>query len=186
MHAVIALGNPGNQYVKTRHNAGWIVLDDMFSDVDWHENKYASAHIATAEIGNDVFQIAKPTTFMNESGKTADYFISKENVQPEHLIVLYDDLDLALGKFKISFDRGNGGHNGIKSIEEHLGSREFIRIRIGISRILENGELVKPVVLGHFDPSEFETLQQTAKTIKKAIGTILVEGKEKAMTIFNQ
>ncbi len=186
MYAIIALGNPGNQYAKTRHNAGWLVADNAFSDLDWHENKYAFAEVSTAEIGNATFQIAKPNTFMNESGKTADYFISKEGISPENIIVMYDDLDLALGKFKISFDRGSGGHNGIKSIEEHLGSREFIRIRIGISRILENGELVKPAVLGHFEPSELETLQETAKTIHKAIGTILTEGKEKAMTIYNQ
>ncbi len=185
MYAIIALGNPGNQYLKTRHNAGWIVIDSIFTDIDWHENKYASAHVATAEIGNTTFQIAKPQTFMNESGKTTDYFVQKEGINPDKLIVLYDDLDLPLGSFKISFDRGNGGHNGVKSIEEHLGSREFIRIRIGISRTLENGELVKPAVLGHFEPSELELLQKTAKTIYKAIGTILTEGKEKAMTAFN-
>lgn len=185
MFAIIALGNPGTNYSKTRHNAGWIITDNAFPDLDWHENKYAFAALATAEIENNTFQIAKPLTFMNESGKTADYLISKEGVLPENLIVVYDDLDLALGKFKISFDRGSGGHNGIKSIEEHLGSREFIRIRIGISRILENGELVKPAVLGHFEPSELETLQETSTVIRKVIETILSEGKEKAMTKFN-
>ncbi|HQV64782.1 MAG TPA: aminoacyl-tRNA hydrolase [Candidatus Paceibacterota bacterium] len=186
MYSIIALGNPGNQYVKTRHNAGFLVVDNAFSDLDWHDNKYAFAHIATAEIGNTTFQIAKPTTFMNESGKTADYLISKEGIDPENMIVIYDDLDLPLGKFKISFDRGNGGHNGIKSIEEHLGSREFIRIRIGISKVIESGELVKPNVLGNFDPSELELLQETANTVYKAIGVIISEGKEKAMTVFNQ
>ena len=97
MYAVIGLGNPGNQYAKTRHNAGWIVLDAAFSDIDWHENKYAHAEIAAAEIGTNVFTIAKPQTFMNESGKTAEYFVSKEEILPENLIVMYDDLDLALG-----------------------------------------------------------------------------------------
>lgn len=185
MYAIIALGNPGSQYAKTRHNAGWIVVDNMFSDIDFHENKYAFAELATAEIGDDTFQIAKPTTFMNESGKTADYFISKEGILPEQLIVMYDDLDLPLGKFKISFDRGNGGHNGIKSIEEHLGSREFIRIRIGISKILENGDIVKPNVLGNFDTNELVLLEKTSGDIKKAITVIFTEGKEKAMTLFN-
>ena len=122
---------------------------------------------------------------MNESGKTADYFTSKEGIAAEQLIVIYDDLDLPIGKFKISFDRGSGGHNGVKSIEEHLGSREFIRIRIGISKIIESGELVKPNVLGNFDSNELETLKDVSKIAYKAIGTILKEGKEKAMTAFN-
>lgn len=186
MYAIIALGNPGNQYAKTRHNAGWIAVDNAFSDLDWHENKYAFSEIGTAEIGNNTFQIAKPTTFMNESGKAADYFTSKEGIEAEKLIVLYDDLDLPIGKFKISFDRGNGGHNGIKSIEEHLGSREFIRIRVGISKVIESGELVKPNVLGNFDMAELRILKETSYVIYKAIGTILTEGKEKAMTIYNQ
>lgn len=185
MYALIALGNPGNQYAKTRHNVGWIVVDNAFSDIDFRENKYAFAEVGTAEIGSYTFQIAKPTTFMNESGKTADYFTSKEGIAAEQLIVIYDDLDLPIGKFKISFDRGSGGHNGIKSIEEHLGSREFIRIRIGISKIIENGELVKPNVLGNFDSNELEILKDVSKIAYKAIGTILKEGKEKAMSAFN-
>ena len=86
---------------------------------------------------------------------------------------------------KISFDRGSGGHNGIKSIEAHLGSREFIRIRIGISKLLENGELVKPNVLGNFEKSEQEALASLAPRLKLALATIIKEGKEIAMTEFN-
>lgn len=185
MYAILALGNPGNQYAKTRHNAGWIIADTLFPHENWHENKYAHAELAAVEIGATTCTIAKPLTFMNESGKTADYFITKESIQPENLIVMYDDLDLPLGKFKISFDRGSGGHNGIKSIETHLGSREFIRIRIGISRVLETGDVIKPNVLGNFDANELILLQKTSEDIKKAISVIFTDGKEKAMTLFN-
>ncbi len=186
MIAVLALGNPTDRYTITRHNVGWIMLDTLFPDTDWHENKYAFALVGTAEFNDVPFTIAKPQTFMNESGKTAQYFIEKENVMPDELIVLYDDIDLALGKIKISFDRGSGGHNGIKSIEEHLGSREFIRVRIGISKVLETGELVKPNVLGNFEPEEMQVLKNLAPQVRSALETIILQGKEKAMTEFNK
>ena len=123
---------------------------------------------------------------MNNSGESVEYFIKKKDILPEHVIVIYDDIDLVLGKFKISFDRGSGGHNGIKSIEARLGSREFIRIRIGISKVLEDGEFVKPNVLGHFEQSEMEALQKVSQTIKLALEIILESGKEKAMSLYNQ
>lgn len=186
MTALLALGNPGDRYTITRHNVGWIMMDIIFPDVDWHENKYAEAFFATAEFGDVPFTLAKPQTFMNESGKTAQFLIEKEKVSSEKMIVLYDDIDLALGKIKISFDRGSGGHNGIKSIEECLGSRQFIRVRIGISKVLDNGELVKPNVLGNFEPEEMQVLKNLAPQVRKALETIILEGKEKAMTEFNK
>ena len=184
MIAIIGLGNPGKKFEATRHNVGFMAIDAFAQENNFPEFELQKKYDALVSQKEKIL-LAKPQTFMNESGKTTDYFVQKEGINPDKLIVLYDDLDLPLGSFKISFDRGNGGHNGVKSIEEHLGSREFIRIRIGISRTLENGELVKPAVLGHFEPSELELLQKTAKTIYKAIGTILTEGKEKAMTAFN-
>lgn len=181
-YLILALGNPGEKYALTRHNAGWLVLDALFPTCDMQENSYACAFVGKVED----FIIAKPLTFMNESGKTADYFVKKHNIKPEHIIVLYDDIDLPLGKMKISFDRGSGGHNGIKSLETYLGSREFIRIRIGISKIRESGELVKPNVLGNFEPEELEVIKQISTKIKYVIVTIMKDGKEYAMTEFNK
>ncbi len=186
MYLLVGLGNPGLKYEQTRHNVGWIVLDNLFPDSDWKENKYAKCTETHEEIGDTVIHAIKPQTFMNESGISLEYFVQKEGIDPQNTIVVYDDIDLLLGKIKISFDRGSGGHNGIKSIEEHLGSREFIRIRIGISRLLENGELIKPNVLGHFESSELEILKKVSKTVESILKTIFVEGKEKAMTNFNQ
>ena len=185
MYLLVGLGNPGNQYEKTRHNVGWIVLHNLFPNTDWKENKYAKCIETHEEISDTVIHAIKPQTFMNESGISLEYFVQKEGIDPQNIIVIYDDIDLPLGKIKISFDRGSGGHNGIKSIEEHLGSREFIRIRIGISRLLENGELIKPNVLGHFESSEFETLKKVSETVESILKTIFKEGKEKAMTKFN-
>jgi PTH1 family peptidyl-tRNA hydrolase len=181
-YLIIALGNPGEKYKHTRHNAGWLVVNTIYPDVAWQSDSYAFADITNI---SDQLIIAKPMTFMNESGKTAEYFSSKKNIIPEHMIVVYDDIDLPLGKFKISFDRGSGGHNGIKSLESHLGSKSFIRIRIGISKLLEDGTFIKPNVLGNFESDEMNILEDVSKKIKYAIETILKEGKEIAMTEFN-
>ena len=185
-YLVVGLGNPGEKYEKTRHNAGWLVIDGAFPDLVWQRNSYASAGTAK-ESG---FLFVKPTTFMNDSGVSVGYFTAKEGYDPDHVVVIYDDIDLAIGTFKISFDRGSGGHNGIKSIEAHLGSREFIRIRIGISKLVETTEqgsmiISKPNVLGNFEPGELEALKELAPTIKRVLETIQSEGREKAMTVFN-
>ncbi len=185
-YLVVGLGNPGTEYEKTRHNAGWIVIDTMYPNLEWIKDSYANAVIAQ----DRDFLFVKPATFMNLSGETVHYFIDKKEYLPENSIVIYDDIDLALGKFKISFDRGSGGHNGIKSIEMSLGSREFIRIRIGISKQVttegqEKPMLVKPNVLGKFEASELETLAEVSQQVKLALHTIITEGKEQAMTEFN-
>jgi PTH1 family peptidyl-tRNA hydrolase len=181
-YLIVGLGNPGTEYEKTRHNAGWIVIDNAYPNLEFGRDSYANAGTATE--GDLLF--VKPATFMNLSGETVQYFVDKKDYAPENIIVIYDDIDLALGKFKISFDRGSGGHNGIKSIETYLGSREFIRIRIGISKTLEDGTFVKPNVLGKFEPIELEQLADVSKKVKLAIETILKEGKGKAMTEFNK
>lgn len=185
MHLIIGLGNPGNEYKKTRHNVGWIIIDDIFPTADWDKNTYANALVSHVEIADEPIQLVKPQTFMNDSGKSLHYFIDKEDYVAEQIIVIYDDLDLPIGKMKISFDRGSGGHNGIKSLEEALNSRDFVRIRIGISKVLEDGTLIKPSVLGNFDMQENETLQSVAKRVEQAIAMIIKDGKEKAMTNFN-
>ncbi len=185
MYLLVGLGNPGSKYELTRHNVGWIVLDNLFPNADWQENKYARCKELNEFIVGNPVHIIKPQTFMNESGISLEYFIQKEGIQPHNCIVIYDDIDLPLGKIRISFDRGSGGHNGIKSIEQHLNSREFIRIRVGISRLLENGDLVKPNVLSHFESSEMETLKKVSETVESILKTIFTEGKERAMTKFN-
>lgn len=183
-YLLVALGNPGEKYTNTRHNVGWILTDLIFPQAAWSKNNYANALVAS--VANVPLELVKPLTFMNDSGISVDYFIKKESILPEQVIIIYDDIDLTIGKIKISFDRGSGGHNGIKSIETHLGSREFIRIRIGISKLLESGELVKPNVLGNFEPVEHEMLASLAPKIKEAIKVITEKGKEFAMTEFNK
>lgn len=180
-YLVVALGNPGKEYEKTRHNAGWLVVDFAYPELEWERDTYAVAGVAR----HDNVYFAKPMTFMNLSGESVGYLTKKRDISAEHCVVIYDDIDLPLGKIKISFDRGSGGHNGIKSIQDHLGTAEFIRIRVGISKVLENGELIKPNVLGKFEPDELELLKVVASKVKLAIHTIIKDGKEFAMTEFN-
>lgn len=185
MYLLVGLGNPGQEYATTRHNVGWIILHNLFTDSVWQNNKYSHSSELQEVIKGTAVRVIKPLTFMNESGKSIEHFIKKEAIPFDRVIVIYDDLDLTLGTVKISFDRGSGGHNGIKSIEKHLGSREFVRIRIGISKVLENGDVVKPNVLGNFEPSELKVVKDVSKKVQKVLETILTKGKEKAMTIFN-
>lgn len=181
-YLVAGLGNPGKEYEKTRHNAGWLVLDAAYPGLEWERNSYANAGVAC----QDNLLFVKPATFMNASGESVRYLCMKKDISADHCIIVYDDIDLPLGKIKISFDRGSGGHNGIKSIQEQLGTSEFIRIRIGISKLLEDGELVKPNVLGKFESGELAQLEEVAKVVKMAIVMICTEGREKAMTEFNK
>lgn len=181
-YLVVGLGNPGEKFETTRHNAGWLALDFAYPDLSWGRDSYADAGTAV----RDGIVFAKPATFMNLSGETVGYFVAKKGVLPENVIVLYDDLDLPIGRMKISFDRGSGGHNGIRSIESHLGSRQFVRIRIGISKTLPDGSLSKPNVLGNFEPDELKALEDLAPKIRSAIRTVAEQGREKAMTEFNQ
>ncbi len=180
MKLVVGLGNPGEEYKKTRHNTGRIVVGFIEDKIDPKINtKYKIKFIT-------------PDTFMNNSGKIIAPFI-KSKKDLKDLIVVYDDIDLPLGKIKISFDRSSGGHNGLGSIIKSLKSQEFLRIRVGITPATANGRLKKPhgeeavlkFLLGEFKKPELEILKKLGKIITEAIETILTEGKDKAMSLYN-
>lgn len=185
MFLVVGLGNPGEKYEKTRHNAGFIVLDEMFENEDWGLGKNSKAEYTSESIGEELVEYIKPQTFMNESGISVRYAKDKHEISDENIIVVYDDIDLPVGKIKISHDRGNGGHNGIRSIEQHLGTTNFTRIRIGISQELEGGKVIKPNVLGTFSKTDLDTIKKLAVITKDIIKTIVTEGREAAMNKFN-
>lgn len=185
MYLVVGLGNPGEEYEKSRHNVGFILLDSIVSGV-WEKSSKANTFYFKGEIKNEEVEYLKPQTFMNESGFSVAYAEKKHSILPEHIIVIHDDIDLPLGTIRISFDRGDGGHNGIKSIFQHLGSREFVRVRVGISIIDETGVLRKPDVLGNFSKSDLEKLKtDIAPKVSSILESIIVDGREKAMTLYN-
>jgi PTH1 family peptidyl-tRNA hydrolase len=175
MYTLVPLGNPGEKYAHTRHNAARI-MTDLIRD-----------HLEKVE----QVEVFVPETFMNESGRAvAEYLRYHEG---RELVVMYDDKDLPLGKIRISHDRGDGGHNGMKSVIESLGTREFIRIRIGIApegvdgRDVKapHGEEVGGYVLGRFREEEEEKLREVAPRVVGALQAIVEVGFEKAMERFN-
>jgi len=179
---IIGLGNPGDKYKNTRHNVAWLVFDYLFYDHDWSHHKYMNADIKTGHHGLYI----KPQTFMNNSGEVISFLKKEVDFDPEHVVVIYDDVDLSFGTIRMSYDRGDGGHNGVKSITNHLGSRKSIRIRIGISQKLEDGRLLKPNVLGNFPPQEQEIIHtDIAPRIERIIKSLVEEGREKTMSIYN-
>lgn len=173
-YTIVPLGNPGKEYETTRHNAARVILGFIQSDMERLES----------------CEIFTPSTYMNESGKdVADYLRYHEG---KEIILMHDDKDLLLGTIRISFDRGDGGHNGVKSIIEHLGTKAFIRLRIGIAGNDEEGNLsviqgdaVQKFVMGHFTEKEMEMLTKNSSAVFAAISDIVALGYAKAMEKHN-
>ena len=157
-YIVILLGNPGNEYIKTRHNAGRIVGEFLVPEKFTYQ-KHLRSYVATEMFGGQQFLFVTPDTYMNECGVIVPLLQKQYDLPIENYIVMYDDLDIMLGDYKLSFDRGSGGHNGIKSLIQHTGTKKFIRIRIGISRTTDDGRMIKPDVLGQFHGSEIDQLK---------------------------
>jgi len=175
MKLIVGLGNPGIEYANSRHNTGRIMVAMI-------EKKIKDSKI----------KFITPDTFMNNSGPAVAKALAGKKALRD-LIVIYDDIDLPLGKIKISFNRSSGGHNGLGSIIKSLKSEEFLRIRIGISPATPKGVVKKPkgekaiinFILGEFKKSELETLKKLSKKIAEAVETIFTEGKDKAMSLYN-
>ena len=175
MKLVVGLGNPGKEYENTRHNTGRIIVSLIEKKLDTKKIKFIT-----------------PDTFMNKSGKAVAPLVKTKKALGD-LIVIYDDIDLPLGKMKISFNKSSGGHNGLESIIKALRSQEFLRIRMGISPATPKGVVRKPkgekavlnFLLGEFKKSELETLKKLSKKVAEAIEMIFAEGKDKAMSLYN-
>lgn len=177
---IIGLGNPGNKYKGNRHNIGFMVLDAMTSD--FNDDTYSSSQVAIYE----GMQFVKPQTFMNESGQTARQFKDRE------IVVVYDDIDIPLGMVKCSFDRGAGGHNGVQSIIDHLGTTAFARIRVGVRPVHE--ELLPKIappdgfekfLLSNFAPMEMELKEQGINRAVEVIESLKTKSFDEAMNHFN-
>lgn len=134
MKLVIGLGNPGKEYELTRHNIGFMFLDYVTNGGHFTINKKFNAMEFESKINNEKILFVKPMTFMNLSGESVIKYANFYKVSPEDILVIQDDLDMAVGKYKLLFNRGDGGHNGIKNIILNLGSKSFLRLKIGISK----------------------------------------------------
>lgn len=194
MYLLVGLQNPGETYEYTRHNAGGIAVRAF---VDAYElpaltpSAKFSGDVSEGAVDGREIRVLLPTTFMNHSG-TAVKKACADVQRSGDLIVVYDDLDLPIGGFKISHGRGSGGHNGVESVASSLGSRDFVRVRIGISPVSFFGNLKRPAgeyaakyVLQDFSKRERAKLDAILPDVARAIHTIITEGKEKAMNEFN-
>lgn len=193
MQWVIAgLGNPGSEYDNTRHNIGrdfLVALAKKEGVKEWKEDKKIHGQSAKAELFGKKALLVLPDTYMNNSGKAFLSVVTSKK-QAEQLIVVQDELDLPLGTVKIAFGSSAGGHRGVDSIQKALKTKDFVRIRVGISPATASGKIKKPdgekvvdFVLGKFKPSEGDVLKKMKKTVFEAIELMLTEGREAATMV---
>lgn len=186
MKLIVGLGNPGRQYQGTRHNVGFRVVDELArkAGIALSSNKFEGEY-GQGTLAGTKAALLKPQTYMNLSGDSVAPAARFYKVEPEDLIVVHDELDLPFGRLQLKKGGGTGGHNGLNSIVERLGSNEFIRLRVGIGKP-ETKERVVGHVLGGFAQSEAGQLQELTAKAVEAIEAILEKGLQKAMTEFNR
>ena len=198
-YTIVGLGNPGDEYKDTRHNTGRFALEAFRKEYgfpEWQYDKKLKALISKGFLlkvnGQKPVVLILPETFMNKSGVSVGVVV-KNLKQAERLIVAHDDLDLPLGRLKVSFAKSSGGHRGVESIIKILKTDKFIRLRVGISPRTPSGKTKKPkgekavnnFILGTFKPKELELLKKVSKKVSGALTAIVVDGKERAMNEFN-
>ncbi len=183
MWLICGLGNPEEKYENTRHNIGFKVLD-CFAEKHNLKFKPFKEFKSLAAFYNSQAILVKPLTYMNFSGEAVKKWIEKQKIEPQRLLLIYDDMDLAVGRFKILPKGGSGGHKGVQSVIEALGTSEFPRIKIGISRP-SSGEDFKEYVLSPFKKEEKEIIEKVINWVIKAIEELFEIGLLKTMTKYN-
>ena len=192
MFIIIGLGNPGEKFKNTRHNIGFMVLDKFAEKNDFPEFKLSkkfSAEISFGNFGEQKVLLAKPQTFMNNSGKSVKSLIRNSKFEIRNsVVVVHDDIDLPVGKIKIVKERGSAGHKGVKSIIKNIGNEGLIRIRIGIQSCSPNHRTkkAKGVVLKKFSKDEQKILEKTLAKAAEALDFLIKEGLDKAMNEYNK
>ena len=182
---VVGLGNPGDAYVKTRHNAGFMVLDEVAESFSISiEKRKFDALFGRGLIEDFEVILAKPMAFMNLSGIPVQKILNYFKIPFENMLVIHDDIDLAFGRLQIKENGGHGGHKGLKSIIETVGSSNFVRLRIGIGRSEENIGVAN-YVLGKFSPNEKKLLDRITKRARDAVVATTCKGAKEAMNTFN-
>jgi len=188
MKLIVGLGNPGKQYSKTRHNAGFLGADEISAYFNFDGFKKSEKHLtelAEGKIAGKKVLLAKPQTFMNLSGQSVRSVMQFYKIPIEDLIVISDDVTLPSGTLRIRKSGSAGGHNGLKSIIQEIGTDEFIRIRVGIGPITPFKGALEDYVLGKFSDEENSLMDDNMRILPKLIETLLKEGMEEAMQKFN-
>ncbi|MFA6006267.1 MAG: aminoacyl-tRNA hydrolase [Candidatus Paceibacterota bacterium] len=202
---IVGLGNPGEEYEQTRHNVGRIVLEQfrkVYELAEWESDKKTQSKVTKGKVERIGVLLMQPETFMNNSGKSVGAVsptllgrkITKGKKFYENLIIVHDDIDLPIGTLRVSYNRGPGGHNGLKSVVKVLGSEAFTRVRVGVSKVTPSGKLKKPIgedavidlILGKFSKAESEEFKKIAKRAAEALTAIITEGRDRAMGEYNR
>ena len=182
---VVGLGNPGTDYANTRHNAGFLVVDEVAAAwaISIHQKKF-NAELGRGRVNGIDTILVKPQAYMNKSGlpvrQVGDYF----KISYQDMLVIHDDIDLDFGRLKIKVKGGHGGHNGVRSLIDALGEDAFVRLRVGVGRSGVKGGVVNHV-LGAFNRHERASLEKVTQRAREAVETILCEGAKEGMNKFN-
>ena len=189
---LVGLGNPGQKYERTRHNIGFEVVDKLAQtwSIKLSENKrFQGIAGENRAASGDRLILLKPTTFMNRSGQSVRSIVDWYKLSPSDVLIIYDDMDLPIGRLRLRLSGSAGGHNGMKSIISHLGTQSFPRLRLGISRsdALESqaNRAVVGHVLGKFSPDERKIIDASISLAEEAVEFSLRKGIEKAMSLYN-
>jgi PTH1 family peptidyl-tRNA hydrolase len=183
---IIGLGNPEKKYDKTRHNIGFEAVDRLARQwqLPWKENRRFQGILAEGlSVSPQKIYLLKPLTYMNLSGQAARAVLDWYKIEPESTLVIYDDMDLPLGRLRIRLSGSAGGHNGMKSLIAHLGTQNFPRLRIGIGKS-DQKEMISHV-LGLFAPHERAIVESALDLTTQAVEVSLREGIDKAMNLYN-
>ncbi len=164
MKLIVGLGNPGKEYENTRHNIGYMIIDNFVNSDNW--KKESLAYVLKQTINNENVLFIKPTTYMNLSGQAVQYYLNYYKIDKKDLLVIQDDMDLDIGKVRLKLKSSAGGHNGIKDIIKNIKTDEFLRLKIGISK--PTNDTIE-FVLGKFPKSDLEILKNNMNMYNQII-----------------
>ena len=186
LHLIVGLGNPGAEYAKTRHNAGFMLVESLAKRwrAEWSTAKKFQSRVAKAERDEGRVVLCEPQTFMNASGEAVGALVKFYQLPLKHLVVAMDDADLPLGEIRLRPGGSSGGHHGLESIEQHLGSREYARLRIGIGR-KDGAREITGHVLGKLGAGEMAVMGKVLARAADQVECWLAHGLQKAMSQFN-
>jgi len=187
LYLIVGLGNPGREYARTRHNAGFMVLDRLAEQwkAGWGSEKRFKARVARAERDGKRILLCQPETFMNASGEAVNAVIGFQKIPADRLLIAVDDADLPFGDIRLRPSGSSGGHHGLESVEQHLGTREYARQRIGIGRDDPGARRISGYVLSPFRAAERELLEKVLQKACEQIECWLAAGTAQAMNRFN-
>ena len=181
---IVGLGNIGEEYAETRHNIGFKIIDELAKEAGLIFKSDRHVEIAELKYKGQHLILIKPTTFMNLSGKAVQYWLQTKKINPENLLIILDDLALPFGKIRIGPKGSDGGHNGLKNIQELINTTQYPRLRFGISNSFNEGSQVN-YVLGKWNEEELKTLNDRVKLCCDAIKAFAFIGLQRCMNEFN-